>query len=188
MKKFLILGLLALTASVSLASIKGAPFIPEVDSRFNTLENQQSTNATNITNLQALPANASYTADGLSNMRVLRVTYDFAVNGGATGTINLGQALPAKALIKQVWSYTTTAPLSGGTPAVTLLCEDAANLMASVDLTTYTIGTIHAGVETGVAGTMVAAIAASCNVSMTIATATLTAGKVTWYIEYVITP
>ncbi len=177
MKKFLVLATVALFATSAFAvNNDTSPFQPEVIQRFKKDEATLATNTSQIATLQG----------GLPQIAV--ADYDFAVNGGAISTINLGVTLPAKALVKQVWFYVVTTPTSGGTPGVTLFCEDAGNLLASTDVTTWSTGNIKAGAATGTAATMVAAIAAQCNISLGIATATLTAGKFRAYIEYTLTP
>lgn len=127
-------------------------------------------------------------ATGLNAMRVAHAVWDTAVSsGGVVGAHSLGVALPAKALIKQVWTYAITQPATAASGTVALSCEDANNLLTAADITGYTAGTIHAGNETGTAATMVAAIAAQCNITATIAVGNMSAGKVDVFVEYVVT-
>lgn len=153
---------------------RGTPYEPEVDDRFATLEGLSSTTA--------------YAADGTLTQRMARITYDFAVNGGAVSTIDLGGSLPANALIRQAWVYVNTAVTSGGTPAVSFgIGASSVNLLAAADITaTFTLAAHPALIPVGTAATMVFSTAGG-NLKMAIGTAALTAGKFTVFLEYVVT-
>lgn len=165
----LVLGLLL---STSLSFAASTPFIPEVERRFQTLE--------------ALPANQSYTADGISNVRIARATYGVTEHGGSIAPHTLGVSLPAKALIRQVWFQITEQFVDAGSGTVALSCEDAGNLYVAADVTGMAIGTTTPGVATGVASTMVDGIGAACELTATVAGAAQTAGIMNIFVEYVI--
>lgn len=150
---------------VSNVAFAATPFPLKVEQRFQTLEN--------------------IGTNGNPALRVARFTYDVAIHGGTVGTRGLGVFLPANALIVQSFFYTTT-QFAGATGTVALFCEDNNNIKTATDLTGITAGTITAGQSTGSAASMVAAIAARCEISATVATATQTAGKLVGFVEYMI--
>lgn len=123
---------------------------------------------------------------GLGVRHVARAVYDFAVNGGAISTISLGVALPAKALITKSFIYVDTQFVDAGAGTHAYQCEDANNIKTATDLTGSAAGAFIDGASTGSAATMVGSIASSCNISIVIAGAALTAGKQTVYVEYVV--
>lgn len=118
--------------------------------------------------------------------QTLRVPYDVAVNGGSVGAHGLGKYLPAKAIVTQAWFYTVTQFTDSGTGTVAISCEDANNLYTATDITGITATTVTAGAATGSAASMVKGIAAPCEVTATVATAAQTAGKLIFYIRYVL--
>lgn len=120
---------------------------------------------------------------------VVRGTYDFAVLGGATGSLNLlgpdGKKIiiPNKAIIRQVWIDIITACTStGGTGTIALNCNSAGDLLVAVDADT--LSGVNAGVPVGTAATMVKATAARTLV-LAIATNPLLSGKFDVFVEYV---
>lgn len=179
MTKFFLGLVLALTTMCEVSFAQSTPFQPEVDKRFKAIE-------ADVTTLEALPSSASYTADGISAVRVARATYDVAVNGGGTGAHGLLVSLPAKALVKQVWFQIITQFSDSGSGTVALSCEDAGNLYVAADVTGITAGTTTTGVATGSAATMVDGIAAACEITATVATAAQATGKMIVFVEYVV--
>lgn len=131
-------------------------------------------------------AAASQAADGTLGKKVVRATYDFAVDGGAISTIDLGEDLPANALITQSYIYVVTQLTDGGSGTIAIQCEDANNIKTATDITGTSAGGFVAGESTGVAGDMVGGIAAACDIELVIAGAALTAGKFIVYVEYVV--
>jgi hypothetical protein len=121
---------------------------------------------------------------------VLKCTYDFAVDAGAVGSINLKDqngelaVLPTGAIIKQVMvSIVTAFTSTGGTGTIALTANSAGDLLAAVDADT--LSGISSGIPVGTAATMVK-LTAQRQLIMAIATAALTAGKADFYIEYVL--
>jgi len=129
--------------------------------------------------------NASQGVDNHLAKRVVRVTYDFAADGGAISAINLGQGLPEKAIIQRSWFEVITQLTSGGASTMAIHCESANNIFSAADITGSAAGTITEGVSTGTAATM-QKITNDCNITATIAVATVTAGKLVIYVEYVV--
>lgn len=171
----------------SCAHAAPSPFIPEVYDRFIAAEAVNTSQSTNIATLQALPAAQSYTAEGISNLRIARVTYDVATDLGTVGAHALGVTLPAKAIIVRSWFFVDTQFVDGGVGTVALHCEDANNIKTATDITGSAAGAFVEGQSTGAASAFVGSIAAACEVTATVAGADQTAGKLTAFIEYVVT-
>jgi hypothetical protein len=126
----------------------------------------------------------------LQNQRgALRATYDFAVQGGGIGTVNLKDAdgndatLPDKAIVTQVYVDEVTNVTSGGSPTIAFGANTTTDLLGATAIASFT--GIIAGVPTGTAATMVKLTAAR-TLTATIATATVTAGKLNVFVEYVV--
>lgn len=127
--------------------------------------------------------------DHKPNMVVGR--YDFAVQGGAVGAINLLEDLtdvnsllviPDDGIIKQVTIDIITAMASaGGTGTIALTAQSAGDLLAAVDADN--LSGLVAGVPIGTAATMIKMTADRTLVGA-IAVEALTAGKFDVYVEY----
>ena len=124
--------------------------------------------------------------------RTIASKYDFSVLGGAVGLLSLRGPddltqvvkLPNKAIITNVIIDVITAMTSsGGTGTIALGANTAADLLAAVDADT--LSAIHAGIPVGTAGTSVK-LTAERTLTVTIATAALTAGKFIVHVEYVV--
>jgi len=88
---------------------------------------------------------------------------------------------------RQTWFYTVTQFVDAGAGTVAISCEDANNLYTATDITGIAVGTITAGAADGhAAATFVGSIAAACEVTATVATAAQSAGKLIFFIEYVV--
>lgn len=129
-------------------------------------------------------------AKGLYVPRVARVTWDpSGVSGDRTVAAHTsGVTIPANAVIRQVWFYTKTSLVSAsnnGTIAVS--CNSANDIFsaADIDATTGVAGQIGSGVETGTAANMLK-VSTACDVTFTVAVNAFTAGKMDWFIEYVV--
>lgn len=128
-------------------------------------------------------------ADGELVQRMVRFTYDVASDGGGVGTVDTGQDLPANALVTKTSLYIDTEFTKSGSPTFALHCEDAGNLKSATDISVaaavdLTAGSSTSGVQTGDASTWSGGIASACNITVTIATATFTAGKLNGFVEY----
>jgi len=184
MKKLLTLFtvLAALTITTTAFATTG-PFHEHEEARFSAIESTDSTQTTNIATNTAVH---TQTADGLLAKRIARATYDVAVDGGTAAAHGLGVSLPANALVTQVYFYIVTQFTDGGSGTVALSCEDANNLFSAADITGNSAGAIVSGAPTGTAGDMVAAIAAECEITATVASAEQTAGKLILFVEYAV--
>jgi hypothetical protein len=115
-------------------------------------------------------------------MGVIVDTYDFSVSGGAVGDITLASsAIPAGAVITRVFHEELTNVTSGGSATVTLKAGATA-LTDAVAIATFS------GVKSEALASSATAIkvSAASDLKITIATAALTAGKVRFYVEYMI--
>jgi hypothetical protein len=156
-----------------------SPFVPKVITKVKALESK-------VASLDATASTASYIDDGILNVRVARASYSCTVSSDcAVGAHSLGVALPAKSLIRQSWVYNVVKPVSAGAGTVAFSCEDANNILTATNLTSVSSGDVTAGASTGVASTMVKAIAAPCNITATIASADYTTGQWNVFVEYV---
>lgn len=124
-----------------------------------------------------------------SQRGALRCTYDFAVNGGAVGTVNLKDpdgndaTLPISAIVTQVYIDEVTNVTSGGAATVSVGANTTTDLLAATAIASFS--GIIAGVPVGTAATMVKLTAAR-TLTASIATAALTAGKLNIFVEYVV--
>lgn len=132
----------------------------------------------------AMPTNASlWGNDGVQSKEYV---YDFAVDGGATGTIDLakGHALPTGAHLLDVYYHVETAFTSGGSATVAL--GDAASSTSIVSTTAFDNAAYAlAGITKDSAGQPRVCSATSCKPQIVIATAAVTAGKVRIHYLYI---
>jgi hypothetical protein len=120
---------------------------------------------------------------------VVKATYDFAVLGGAVGSVSLlgpdGKVvtLPDDAIITQAYIEVLTAMTStGNNGTIALKAQSAGDLLAAVDADT--LSGIVAGIPVGSAATMIKLTAAR-TLMATIATNALLSGKFDLFVEYV---
>jgi hypothetical protein len=121
---------------------------------------------------------------------LVKVTYDYAVSGGAVGAVALYDAdgktvtLPDNAIIVGGFIDILTAMVStGGSGTIALTAESAGDLKAAVDADT--LSGIVAIIPVGTAATHIKLTAARTLVGA-VATQALTAGKFDLYVEYVL--
>lgn len=104
-----------------------------------------------------------------------RITYDFAVSGGAIGTIILGPVLPANWVCIGGQLHVIT-QFTGATNTLAIGLNTTTDLQAATAIATYGTTGVHALIPVFTAATSVALTAAR-QVTLTIATANITAGK-----------
>lgn len=106
---------------------------------------------------------------------IVRVVYDFAVDGGATATLDLGTAVQA-CMVTGFYAVVKTACTSGGSATVQVgdTNDDDRYLTATA------VASLTANATFGENGAFnqVVRLAAGDKLTMTIATAALTAGKI----------
>lgn len=111
--------------------------------------------------------------------------YDFAVDGGAIGEIELrGNRIPAGAIITSGMIHIITAVTSVGAVEMTLGVEDLVDVMATTLKAAMTIGAILDVVPVGTAATAILTTTAGAGVTLDIAEAAATAGKFVVALEY----
>jgi hypothetical protein len=127
-------------------------------------------------------------ADGIGLLRIAKATYDFSVDGGTIGAIDLGVTIPANSIILgglvDVVTTCTTASADAGTGALSV--ESADDIVAAVAVSAaadWDQG-LRPIVPTGVASTAVKTTAAA-NITFTIAVQDFTAGKFHVILYYV---
>jgi hypothetical protein len=117
--------------------------------------------------------------------------YNFAVSGGAVGDITLldddglAVVLPINAIVTNVIAHVATACTSGGSATVALKANSSADLCAATAVASLTSNALIAGVPVGTAATSVR-LTAERTLKVTVAVAALTAGKINYHIEYMI--
>lgn len=128
---------------------------------------------------------------------LLRAIYDFTVLGGAIATIPLvddqGNAavLPQGAIVTNVVAHVIVAVTSAGAATVSLgsnIAGSVVDLQAATAKATLALGAFVAGVPVGTAATWVGPVTSQngSQVQVAVAAAALTAGKIAYFIEYVI--
>lgn len=117
--------------------------------------------------------------------RVAYFEYDFALDGGAIGTIALrGNRLPLGAVVTSGMIHVNTAVTSGGACTTTLGINTAVDVLASTLKGAQTLDAILDVVPVGTAATAILAATGGLGVTMTIGVAAITAGKFTVALEY----
>lgn len=133
-----------------------------------------------ITNDQLAGTAGTASPGALGLSQVATVVYDFTVNGGAISTIPLGVLLPSGSLVWAVTMQVVTAPTSAGSTGTIKLV-----LPTDGDLTALVTANGSAVNLNTVASTVPKAATALRNLSVTIATTALTAGKLRFFVHYV---
>ena len=169
MKNILLL-LLALSFSTHAdAALLGAPYMPEVDARFNALESSSVQQAGNSGNNFT-----TYLAKGIINL-----------TNQSLALVSTPVVLPAMAIITQAYIYTETRIAPSGT-TLALQCLTANDVLTATDETGNGPTTIYAGAEVGTAATMLFTGSTGCTISAKGGTHTATAGLIDLFIQYVI--
>ena len=111
-------------------------------------------------------------------IEIATVTYDFAVDAGATGALDVFTALD-DLVIHRVTAKVITAVTSGGSATVEVgKTADTAGLMAQTGKASLGAGVV---VDSKIGGYK---LASGGKILQTIGTAALTAGKIRYFIEY----
>jgi hypothetical protein len=129
-----------------------------------------------------IPSFAERTATGLGLLRTAKAKYDFAVDGGAQGEITLASncTIPDNAIIIGGIINSTTACTSGGSATIavgTSAGSSATSLKAATAVASYSADALLATVPVFTAASAVKMTAAG-QVTVTVATADLTAGVI----------
>ena len=131
--------------------------------------------------------------EGTTRLKSAAGEYDFAVDGGAVSTITLrsatgdvlGNDIPAGAVIEGGYIEVDTVLTSGGAPTVAVASEAAGDLQAAAAISGAPWSTTgRKSITPAFTGATTVKTTVRRSLAMTIATATLTAGKfrvVVWY-------
>ncbi|SDO95690.1 hypothetical protein [Desulforhopalus singaporensis] len=118
--------------------------------------------------------------------KVALFQYDFEKDGGAVGDITLrGPSIPDGALVDFGLIDVQTAPTSGGAATIALELASAGDVKAATAIASFATGPVSA-VPDKTAGNAIK-LAANASLTMTIAAADLTAGKIVVALEYFMT-
>lgn len=125
----------------------------------------------------------------LNGVRVAHAIYNFTTDGGAIATITpvLNATIPANAIIFGSILNSTTALTSGGSATIavgTTAGSSSSSLKGATAYTSFTTDALVAGVPVFTVGSSVKMSAAG-QISVTIATATITAGVLEVFVFYV---
>lgn len=138
-------------------------------------------------------ADASPTSDGRRLAQVLRCTYDFAVDGGAQGTISLNQILPDNAVVTRAYLEvltTFTSASDAATVSLDIVSDDVAGLVAAIAISDGTNpwdAGFHECIQDGAAANFSTKTTAERAIQITVAGGEdLTAGKMVIWLEYVV--
>lgn len=117
-----------------------------------------------------------------SGSKHVHVLYDFAKNGGATGSIKLGHKIPNNAVIERcffeiITAFTTTT----GTGRINLTVESNGDLKADVDADT--LSGINECLQAGAAANMVK-LTTDREIILSVSSEAITAGKFVLYLDY----
>ena len=142
----------------------------------------------NLTATTAVVGPAS-TVDAVGYSGQLRVSYDFAVEGGSQGTIDLGKSLPDNAVVTRGYYEVTTGVSSATGPgdatmSIDIPTNDVAGLKAAAVVSS--IGTVgfHECIQTGAASAFSTKTTAARSIGITVGVEDLNAGVFTLFLDY----
>jgi len=168
---------LILGGTFARAELKGSPFPPHIDQRFNEIEGGDS---------------AVSASEGLGVKNIAIATWDYSKDGAASsvGTYDLGVTLPANAVVTRSFLYAVNAVTSGHVlnqePTWGLTCG-AKTLFTAAELANRTpnVGFFLDAASTGLSAAFVN-IPTRCNLTANIASGDFTGGRVSAILEYVV--
>lgn len=127
-------------------------------------------------------------ASGTNGAKMVKAVWDFSVNGGAVGDIALSVTVPSGGLVTRTGYYVNTTCTSGGAATVALkLGAQASGTIVGgtpIAVATLTAGAVANGDVTDVATAKRAS--ADRILTLVVGTAALTAGKITFVVEYIV--
>ncbi len=134
-----------------------------------------------------MPYSGGYTAPGVKSVRG---RYDFAVDGGAVGDIDLTSAsIPANAVVLGGFVEVDTVPTSGGSATIAVKVEGAGDIIAAAAISGAPWSTTgRKSVIPVFTGATTVKTSAARKVQATVATAALTAGVFDVVLFYVPMP
>ena len=130
----------------------------------------------------------STSKNGTQVCGVAKATYDFAVHGGAAAAvIELmpgDELIPAKAVITNCFFDVITTGTGAG--SIAFGATTGVDLKAATAATAYGAGTDLVGIPILATMSTHIHVATACNITATISVGTITAGKITCFVYYVI--
>lgn len=129
---------------------------------------------------------ASASITNQNALHCVAAQYDFAVHGGAVGDIGLRIRVPKASIIVNVIARIHTAPTSGGSATIAVKAESAGDLFAqgAIGSAPWSSTGNKLGVPDIATVGNYAVTTAEREITMTIGTAALTAGKIDFYVMY----
>lgn len=129
-------------------------------------------------------------ASSITNQNALQcivARYDFAVHGGAVSSIGMRVRIPSGSIICNTLLDVITAPTSGGSATIAVTSEGAGDIVAATSIASAPWSTTgrKVGIPDFATATDAVKTTAERELTVTIATAALTAGKFDVYIFYV---
>lgn len=143
---------------------------------------------TQLGTLIAEGGQTGYSRDGHQSAQLLIATYDFAVNGGASGaSIHLGVSLPSKAIIRRTYLDTVT-PVASSGASIEISALNRGDIKNPFLASILNVADQQTdGYSTGTVGLMKKITSATPRgIFFGINAGTITAGKVKIFIEYVV--
>jgi hypothetical protein len=140
------------------------------------------------------PVFADPAMDGLMKKDTVRATYNFSVHGGTQGAIGLGSFLPDNAVVIRAYYYvvtTLTSSTDAATISIDIPTDDPAGILAAIEIIHSTNpwdAGHHECIQDGAATNFSEKVSntGGREISITIGTEDLTAGKFTVFCDYVI--
>lgn len=125
--------------------------------------------------------------NGKNAARMVKFSYDPAIDGGAVGNHFVKFGLPANALLLRSFAYVVRGFTGSSGSTIAAGCEDPGNIFPATNINQLTAGRVLDG-NNSLLGTLTFAssIAAGCVISTAVGTAAATAGKIDFYLEYVV--
>lgn len=120
-----------------------------------------------------------------SKIKLAKATYNFSVDGGAIGTITpkAGAVIPNGAQVLRAWTDVTSNMTSGGSATVAI--QVACTTPVVIKTATAFNSADYTGQDFQRAATVLGKTDSAGPITLTVATAALTAGVVNVYVEYV---
>lgn len=166
---------LAMLSSVAFGVSNAVSKVPTANTEF--LLNKQMGSVGLKTNLGTVVRQAHTTAVG---------EWDYAQQGGAVGPISIGVTLPNNAIIRNVLLDVITAPTSGGThTTLNLTSENGQDLVNSAIKSAFPVGRKNGIPQFGTLSSYIK-LTGQRVVSLHIAGAACTGGKIKFFIDYVV--
>ena len=118
--------------------------------------------------------------EGIFTRQLAKAVYDFASDTGTVAAHKLGVTLPANSVVTAVHTHVLTAPTSGGSATIEILAGSTSLVAATA------IADVTGAATQTLAGTSVTSIAVSSasELTLTVAVAALTAGKVVIVVDF----